>query len=115
MGDGKRFPGYDLDEKSMDWDVLQKYIVGGHVSEYMEELQEEDPDAYSRQFSQYEKNGISADGLEAMYTGAHAAIRADPSRKKAPKAETDALIAKYRGLTKHAKKLTLEQRQERVK
>lgn len=113
--DGKRFPGYDLDEKSMDWDVLQKYIVGGHVSEYMEELQEEDPEAYTRQFSQYEKLGISAGDLEGMYTKAHEAIRADPSRKNTSKAQVDALIAKYKEKTKHAKKLTMEQRKERVK
>lgn len=113
--DGKRFPGYDLDEKTMDWDVLQKYIVGGHVSEFMEELQEEDPEAYTKQFSSYEKAGISANDLEAIYTKAHEAIRADPSRKNASKADIDALKAKYRKLTKHAKKITKAQREENVR
>jgi large subunit ribosomal protein L5e len=112
--DGKRFPGYDLDEKAMDWDVLQKYIIGGHVSEYMEELQEEDPEAYTKQFSAYEKAGVNYGDLEGMYTGAHAAIRKDPSRKNASKADVDALKAKYKGITKHEKRLTHEQREARV-
>jgi large subunit ribosomal protein L5e len=38
----KRYPGYDPESKSLDAEVLQKYIVGGHVAEYMESLEEED-------------------------------------------------------------------------
>lgn len=38
----KRFPGYDPETKALDAEVLQKYIVGGHVAEYMESLEEED-------------------------------------------------------------------------
>lgn len=34
------------------------------------------------QFSQFIKNGITADGLEEMYTKCHAAIREDPTPKK---------------------------------
>ena len=30
------------------------------------------------------KNGITADGVEAMYRNAHAAIRADPARAEKP-------------------------------
>jgi large subunit ribosomal protein L5e len=38
----KRFPGFDPESKAIDAEVLQKYIVGGHVAEYMESLEEED-------------------------------------------------------------------------
>jgi large subunit ribosomal protein L5e len=38
----KRFPGYDNEGKSLDAEVLKKYIFGGHVAEYMESLEEED-------------------------------------------------------------------------
>ena len=40
--------------------------------------------AYKKQFSQFVKNGITADGVEAMYRNAHAAIRADPARAEKP-------------------------------
>jgi large subunit ribosomal protein L5e len=38
----KRFPGYDMESKELDAEVLEKYIHGGHVAEYMESLEEED-------------------------------------------------------------------------
>jgi large subunit ribosomal protein L5e len=38
----KRFPGYDIESKELDAETLQKYIVGGHIAEYMESLEEED-------------------------------------------------------------------------
>jgi len=38
----KRFPGYDMESKELDSEVLKKYIYGGHVAEYMESLEEED-------------------------------------------------------------------------
>lgn len=38
----KRFPGFDPESKTLDAEVLQKYINGGHVAEYMESLEEED-------------------------------------------------------------------------
>lgn len=39
---GKRFPGFDIETKELDDEVLKKYIFGGHVAEYMESLEEED-------------------------------------------------------------------------
>merc|ERR1712072_696489 len=57
----KRFPGYD----------------------------NEDEDAFKRQFSRFIKNGVTADGIEDMYQKAHAAIRKDPEQqKKAAKSVT---------------------------
>lgn len=70
-------------------------------------FQEEDEEAFKKQFSRYIKLGISADSIEAMYKKAHAAIRADPAAKPKPKKE---------GVQKrwNAKKITLEQRKAKV-
>ena len=38
-------------------------IFGKHVGEYMRSLQEDDEDAYKRQFSGYIKNGIGPDNV----------------------------------------------------
>lgn len=57
----KRFPGYDAEAKKFDAEVHRKHILGIHVSEYMKELEESDPEAFKRQFSQYIKKGIVAD------------------------------------------------------
>ena len=35
----KRFVGYSAEDKKLDAEVLRKYIYGGHVAEYMEEMQ----------------------------------------------------------------------------
>ena len=42
----KRFPGFDPESKTLDAETLQRYIVGGHVAEYMESLEEEDDERY---------------------------------------------------------------------
>jgi hypothetical protein len=42
----KRMVGYDKSGKKMDAEVLSKYIYGGHVEEYMETMQEEEPEKY---------------------------------------------------------------------
>jgi hypothetical protein len=35
-------------EDGLEAEVLKKYIYGGHVAEYMEEMEEEDPEKYNR-------------------------------------------------------------------
>jgi len=80
-----RFPGYDKERKELDAETLHKYIFGGHVAEYMEELKEDDDEAFKRQFSRYIAEGISCDDVEGMYESAHASIREDPSAKPTPK------------------------------
>lgn len=37
----KRYAGYDTQDKSLDSDTLERYIKGGVVAEYAEEMQEE--------------------------------------------------------------------------
>jgi len=75
----KRFPGYDREAKDYDVDTHKKYIFGGHVAEYMELLEEEDPERYQTQFAKFIEKELEGDGLEEMYTEAHKKIREDPS------------------------------------
>merc|ERR1712158_130032 len=83
----KRFPGFS--EGQLDASVHKKHIMGGHVAECMDSLEEENEEAFKRQFSRYLKNGIDSEGIEDMYVKAHAAIRADPASKPAAKKEVD--------------------------
>lgn len=78
----KRFVGYDADSKKLDTEVLEKYILGGHVGEFMEELKEEDPEKYQVQFARFVRAGVDSDDLEDLYKKVHAAIRADPAPQK---------------------------------
>ncbi|WVN85458.1 uncharacterized protein L203_100604 [Cryptococcus depauperatus CBS 7841] len=107
----KRFPGYDPETKELDAEVLQKYIVGGHVAEYMESLEEEDDERFKKQFSQYLADGISSEDIEEIYSGAYEAIREDPSFKP-----TEKDVAKYKAesLKRRTPKLTKEQKLERI-
>lgn len=111
----KRFPGYDVETKELDTDVLRNYIYGGHVAEYMETLADDDEERYQSQFVKYIEDDVEAEGLEDLYTEAHAAIRADPFKKAEPtapqktKEEWKAISKKYR-----SQKLTKEQKEKRV-
>lgn len=81
----KRFPGYDRDEKDFDAETHKKYIFGGHVAEYMELLQEEDPERYQSQFSKFIEDDIEGEALEDLYTEAFEKIREDPAYVKTEK------------------------------
>lgn len=74
-----RFPGYDIETKELDSEVLRKYIYGGHVSEYMSMLLEDDEERYKKQFSALISDGINCDQLEEIYAEAHRRIREDPT------------------------------------
>jgi large subunit ribosomal protein L5e len=80
----RRFPGSKANDGSYEADAEthKKYIFGGHVSEYMTNLEEEDEEAFKKQFSRFIAAGISAGDLEGMYGDAHKAIRADPNKKR---------------------------------
>jgi len=104
----KRFPGYDKDSKKYDAEVHKERIMGTHVSNFMQELKEEDPDAFRSHFSAYLDAGIDADEMEDTITALHAAIRKDPSAKSVRGAyKPDAKFTKPR-------KLNAGQRKERV-
>lgn len=110
----KRFPGYDASSKELDAEVLRDYIYGGHVAEYMRFLQDDDEDAYKRQFAKFIAEGVAADDLEDMYKEAHAAIRAAPLREA--KQYKEAKLAQFKAASqKHKdKKLTYEERKAKV-
>ncbi|KAL0243251.1 hypothetical protein GEMRC1_005812 [Eukaryota sp. GEM-RC1] len=104
----KRFPGYDEESKEYDPEVHRRYIFAEHISDYMRELQEEDAEKYKRQFSKYIEAGIGPDDVSAVLQKVHAAIRADPSPKKAAKD-----VSQYKKIVKD-KKITLAERKARV-
>ncbi|CCD25042.1 60S ribosomal protein uL18 NDAI_0E02250 [Naumovozyma dairenensis CBS 421] len=108
-----RFPGWDFEAEELDPDLLRTYIFGGHVSQYMEELADDDEERFSELFKGYLADDIDADSLEDIYTEAHAAIRADPAfkatEKKFTKEQYAAESKKFRQV-----KLTKEERDARV-
>ena len=61
----KRFPGYDKEAEEFNADVHRAHIFGQHVADYMRSLQEEDEEAYRKQFSLYIKNGVTADSVSS--------------------------------------------------
>ena len=64
----KRFVGYSADDKSLDAEVLRKHIYGGHVAEYMEEMQEEAPEKYQVPI------GLVPDAAKQFYATRRAAV-----------------------------------------
>lgn len=82
-----KFPGYkEPEEKGQDYEYdagahLER-IIGTHVQEYMEMLQEEDPERYKVQFAKFIENDIEPDGVEEMYRECHKKIRENPKYEK---------------------------------
>ena len=103
----KRFPGYDRDAKEYDADTHRERIMGGHVGEYMEYLEEEDNQKFQEHFASYVANEVTADGLEEMYEGVHAKIREDPSPSEKKDFTPDKSF-------KRKAKLTLDERKAKV-
>ncbi|GIL83351.1 hypothetical protein Vretimale_11298 [Volvox reticuliferus] len=105
----KRFVGYDRSGKKFDAEVMKKYIYGGHVAEYMEEMEEEEPEKYTKHFSSFLEEDISGGDLEDLYMEVHKNIREDPLKEKKPRTKP-ATQERW-----HEQKLTLEQRRENLK
>lgn len=107
----KRFPGYDSEANEFNAEVHRDHIFGKHVSNYMKQLQDDDDEAYKKQFARFIKLGITSENMEEMYTKCHAAIREDPEHKAKDK-------KKYKEGSKpkrfNKKKLTKSQREARV-
>lgn len=79
----KNFPGYKEPEErggehEYDAGAHLERILGNHVQEYMEMLQEEDPERYKVAFSKFIENDLEPDALEDAYKECHAKIREDP-------------------------------------
>merc|ERR1712093_888346 len=81
----KKFYGYDPDESSYDAEANRERILGGHVAEYMQSMEEEEPEEYAAKFAKYIAAGMTADNLEDKYLEVHKAIRADPTHKPSTK------------------------------
>jgi large subunit ribosomal protein L5e len=107
-----RFPGYDKSEKKADSELLASYIYGGHVTEYMEYLLEEDDEAYKKQFAGYIADGIEPDMLEDYYKEAHQKIRENPIL---PKKERAPMTAEELKKAKSFKKQGLNYKQRKNK
>jgi len=107
----KRFPGYDIESKELDAEVMEKYIKGGHVAEYMESLEEEDDERFKKQFSTYLADGIGSEDIEEIYTNAYAAIRENPTFTPT---EKDTEKWKSESQKHRTSKLNREQRRARV-
>merc|ERR1712036_175258 len=62
----KKFFGYDADEKEYDAAAHRERIFGGHVRDYMESMEQEQPEEYEAKFSKYIEAGVKGDDLEAL-------------------------------------------------
>jgi len=82
----KNFPGFTEAEKGeqhqYDAGLHLERILGTHVQEFMENLQEEDPERFKVAFSKYIENDIESDGLPDLFKEVHEAIRKDPKFEK---------------------------------
>jgi large subunit ribosomal protein L5e len=108
-----RFPGYSKSEKKADAELLSSYIYGGHVTEYMEYLIEEDDEAYKKQFAAYIADDVEPSALEDIYKEAHGKIRSSPAPvKKERKPLTEEQKNKLKAYRHQP--LTYAQRKERV-
>merc|ERR1712072_278968 len=121
----KNFPGYEAPEEKgadpeYDAEAHKERIFGGHVKEYMEMMEEEDPTKYEAHFSKYIAADIDAEKMEDMYTECHEKIREDPDcekKEKTPITYTrEACTMKASDGTEHNRsvRLTLKQRREKV-
>jgi large subunit ribosomal protein L5e len=103
----KRMIGYDPDAKEFDADMMQSYIFGGPVQEYIEYLEEEDPDLLRKQFSSYMEEEIGADDMEDLWADCHSKIRENPILPKKPRGKS--------GKNWNQPKLTREERKANLK
>jgi len=110
-----RFPGYDPEGKELDAETLRKYIFAGHVGEYMEALADDDEERYKMLFSGYIEDELDAESLEELYSEAHKAIREDPFKKEANPNKKSADHWTKESVKYKTKKLTHEERREKVK
>lgn len=109
-----RFPGFDMETKELDAEVLRKYIFGGHVAEYMEMLADDDEERYKSQFQGYIDDDIEAEGLEELYQEAHKQIRENPNKRDDNTEKKDKAQCKVESIKHRMKKLTYDERQARV-
>jgi len=106
----KRFVGFNKETQKLDAELLRKRIFGGHVSDWMKKLKEEDEKKYQKQFSLYIKEGITPEKVESVYANAHKQIRANPEKKKTEKPKSEKKPKNYSRI-----RLTSSQRKDRIR
>ena len=89
-------------------EMMRERIMGEHVSSYMEELKEEDEEAFNKQFGAYIKNGVKPEEMVGMYERVHAAIRASPEAE--PKKESTGTPKDY-----STERMSYAQRKDRIR
>lgn len=105
-----RFFGYDPESKEYNAEAHRDRIFGKHVADYMQQLKDDDENAYKRQFSKFIEAGVSPETLADVYKKAHAAIRENPELESKPKKVRKP--EEQKRFT--AKKLTHRERKHRV-
>merc|ERR1712216_789925 len=101
----RRFPCGE--KEGHDAELLRKYIFGGHVGEYMEQMEEDDEELYKTHFARYLEADVTNDNMEDTWQAVYDKIREDPEYKKS---ERKAPAKKL----KRKAKLSASQRQNRV-
>lgn len=74
----KRMVGFEAENKTLDTEVLEKYIFNGHVGEYMEEMEEESPEKYENHFAVYHKAELTYDTMEDVFKEVRALLCIPP-------------------------------------
>jgi len=83
-GRGKKGQVEEKSKPKADFNTSEhrEHIFGIHVQEYYDLIKGENPAAFKKQFSKWEK-ALGGKSFEDVYTACHKAIRANPDRKKA--------------------------------
>jgi len=123
----KNFPGFTSADKgeqyTYDASAHLERIIGTHVQEFMENLQEEDPERYKVAFAKFIENDIEPEGLTDLYKEVHGKIREDPKFTKKASAgitNTRTPIDGHKIVTSNGtsydrfKKMSYKQRKNRV-
>mmetsp|Transcript_3547 Transcript_3547/g.7309 ORF Transcript_3547/g.7309 Transcript_3547/m.7309 type:complete len:295 (-) Transcript_3547:60-944(-) len=72
----RRWPAAEKDQ--VESELLQKYIYGGHVGEYMEAMQEDDEELYGKHFAKYLEKEVDAESMEDTWKAVYDKIRENP-------------------------------------
>lgn len=107
----KRFAGYLKEEKKLDTELHQGYLLGRHVAEYAENLEEEEPEKYKKQFAKYFEHDVDPKQMEEILPEVHEKIRANPERVSTRKPKPPPEKRRQ----KAHRKLTLEERKANLK
>merc|ERR1719189_1870773 len=79
----QRFPGFRWEKPEPNFSAEEhlEHIMGVHVQEYYDLIKGENPAAFKKQFSKWEKE-LAGRSFEDVYKAVHAAIRKNPDRVK---------------------------------